>query len=231
MEFGFRESIQLTRKNGLNPLIAEIKTFSPLHGDLLRGRDPIVVLKQYETAGASAISYITAREFGGNFETLKEICRFSSLPVLRKDFITNKIEIERSAEIGVSSLLLIARLLKGNLAEFSDLCIDHGIEPLVEVHSDQDLNYVDFKSQAARKTTFLINNRDISKLESDGSLEVTARLAPKIKGTKISGSGIKNVAELEFVLKYVDAALIGTAFMLAEKTVDFVRSFVIWRGR
>ncbi len=220
MEFGFRESLINAKKRKLNPIIAEIKPFSPIYGDLIRGRDPLNILKCYERAGAAATSYITAKQFKGNLEELKRICKNTDLPVLRKDFIRDKAEIERSAEIGVSALLLIARDLKDKTAEFAEVCYEHDIEPVVEVHRESELQY-------AESNIILINNRDITKMETDGGdVSVTAKLARKINKFKISGSGIKSLSDLSIALRYADAALIGTAFMLAEDPESFVRSFV-----
>ncbi len=222
MDFGFRAVIKRAKKKGVNPVIAEIKVHSPIYGDLLRGRDPISIAAAYESGGAIALSYITAREFRGNLETLREICKFSSLPVLRKDFITSKREVERSAEIGVSALLLIARILKEETMEFADLCLDHGIEPVVEVHRVSEIAFAN-----DRKLTYLINNRDITRLEKDGGdVRVTAEISPHLKGIKISGSGIKDATDLKFVLKYADAALIGTSLMLAGNAREFLKQLV-----
>ena len=220
LKFGFIDSLLDAKRKGRNAIIAEIKPFSPLHGELMRSRRIEELLEAYERAGAAAISYITAREFNGSFDTLRKICRLTELPVLRKDFVRDAVEVERSAEAEVSALLLIARHLKDNVAEMVDLCREHAIEPVVEVHHVEDVVY-------AGRTAVLINNRDIDRMETDGGdVSVTAKVAQKVRGFKISGSGIGSVSNLLFVLKYVDAALIGTAFMRAENTEDFVRSFV-----
>ncbi len=221
MDFGFVRSIEECRKSGRNAVIAEIKPRSPLHGDLLRGRDPLSILKAYENAGVAAVSYITAKQFGGSFDVLRKICRSTELPVLRKDFVLDVGEIERSCEAEVAALLLIARFLKEKTAEFADICWEHAILPLVEVHREEDLRF-------ACGDAVLINNRDIERMESDaGSVEVTERIAPLIDAKlKVSGSGIGSVKDLCRVLRFVDAALIGTAFMLAENTEAFVRNFV-----
>lgn len=225
MNFGFIDSLKYAGRNGKNAVIAEIKVYSPIYGDLLKGRKIEDILIAYERAGASAISYITAKQFRGDFETLRRITNLTDLPVLRKDFIRSGDEIEKSAEADVSAVLLIARHLKDKTPEMVDYCFEHGIEPVVEVHNTEDLVF------AKNARTVLINNRDIDQMERDGgNIEVTARIAEKLKVKarpfKISGSGISSVDDLLFVLKYVDAALIGTAFMMAENTEEFVRAFV-----
>ncbi|MCS7121465.1 MAG: indole-3-glycerol phosphate synthase TrpC [Archaeoglobaceae archaeon] len=210
------------KRGGLNPIIAEIKVYSPKQGDLLRGRDPMEILKVYESCKVAGISYITAKEFRGDFEVLKKICKSTELPVLRKDFIKRKDDIESSCEAEVSALLLIARILKDKTAEFVDLTHEHGMESLVEVHSEEDVRIA-----LETKTKLVgINNRDIFS-GYDGSVEVTTKISPMIKNRlKISESCIKTLEDLKVALKFADAALIGTAFMRAEKTFDFVKSFV-----
>ncbi|MCS7130646.1 MAG: indole-3-glycerol-phosphate synthase [Archaeoglobaceae archaeon] len=213
--FGFIDALKDRRKNAV---IGEIKVYSPTKGDLLRGRDPLEILRIYESAGCSAISYITSKHFRGDLETLRKICKETELPVLRKDFIESKDEIERTAEVDAKALLLIARILKVKTFEFIDLCHEHGIEPVVEVFSEGDLDFIDGAK------IVLINNRDIFN-PADVDLQRTFKLAPKIGAMKISGSGISRIEDLK-VLKVVNAVLIGTAFMLAENTEQFVRSFV-----
>ena len=138
MDFGLSRAIRDCKKNAI---IAEIKVYSPKYGDLLRNRNPFDILKAYERAGAVGISYITEpKHFKGDFELFKKICKESSLPVLRKDFITSKEDIERTAEAEGSAILLIARILKDKTAEFVDYALEHGLDTLVEVHSIDDIN-------------------------------------------------------------------------------------------
>jgi indole-3-glycerol phosphate synthase len=207
-----------------NPIIAEIKTYSPIYGDLLRGRNVFKILEAYENAGVSGISYITAKKFRGDFETFKQICRKTSLPVLRKDFILTLDEVERTAEAEASAILLIARMLKNKTAEFVDFSFEHGLDTLVEVHTVEDIPFV----KESKTTMVGINNRDILCLERDsGNVSVTEKIAPHLRDViKISASGIFNLRDLAIALRYTDAALIGTAFMMAENTEEFVKIFV-----
>ncbi len=208
-----------------NPVIAEIKVHSPKYGDLLRNRDPFYILKAYEKGGAVGISYITEEKFfKGNFKMFKLICDESNLPVLRKDFIKNKNEIERTAEAGGSAILLIARDLKEKTPEFADFAISHGLDPLIEVHNEEDLKFA-----LESKGLIGINNRDIRRLEKDdGNVSVTKKLSPLIPEDRIivSESGISTIQDLKVALKYADATLIGTAFMKAEDPEIIVRKFV-----
>ncbi|MCS7119045.1 MAG: indole-3-glycerol-phosphate synthase [Archaeoglobaceae archaeon] len=215
MAFGFEDAIKVKNKNAV---IGEVKCYSPTFGDLLFGRDPVEIAKIYEKCGCVAISYITASSFRGDLKTLKKICNEVSLPVLRKDFVKSKEDIEKTCESEAKALLLIVRILKEKTPEFIDICFEHEIEPVVEIFNERDLNF------AKNTKIVLINNRDIFN-PYDVSIERTTRIAPKVSKTKISGSGINKIEDLH-ILKFVDAVLIGTSFMLAEKTEDFVRSFV-----
>ncbi|HID42447.1 MAG TPA: indole-3-glycerol phosphate synthase TrpC [Archaeoglobaceae archaeon] len=220
------KKIRECRERGKNAVIAEIKVYSPKYGDLLRGRSIDEILGAYERAGATGISYITeSKNFNGNFETLREICSKTELPVLRKDFILSKNEVEKTAEANASVILLIARMLKEDTAEFVDYSFDHGLEPLVEVHNPEDIE-IALNTSA---NLIGINNRDISKLETDdGTVNLTKKLAKLIpeKRTIVSESGISTIEDLRCALKHADAVLIGTAFMKAENIEEFVRNFV-----
>jgi len=224
-EFSLVDAISVRKKQGLNPIIAEIKVYSPKYGDLLGKRDPMEILRIYERCEVAGISYITAKEFKGDFGLFRQICRKSDLPVLRKDFITEKSEIERTAEAGASAVLLITRLLKKETAEFVDFAIEHGLETLVEVHSLKEIEI----ANETRTAMIGINNRDISRLEKDdGTVALTEKLHGYVRQgvVKVSESGIASVEDLKRALRCVDAALIGTAFMVAENMGELVRTFV-----
>jgi len=218
-----------------NPIIAEIKVKSPTKGDLLRKRDPIDILLEYERAGVVGISYITEKNiFGGNIEILRKICKYSNLPVLRKDFITDKKEIELTANLGASAILLITRILKEKIGEFIDYSLDNGLEPLVEIHNIDDIHYL----RDTNLKMIGINNRDILKMETDdGDVSVSENIVDYLKKDFIfknkdylvvSESGIKNVEDLRKVLKIADSVLIGTSFMESENMEQFVKSFVFY---
>ncbi|RLI80173.1 indole-3-glycerol phosphate synthase TrpC [Archaeoglobales archaeon] len=212
-------------KNEVNPIIAEIKVYSPKHGDLLGKRDPIEIMEIYERCGVVGISYITAKEFKGDFELFRRICEGSNLPVLRKDFVMDKHEIEKTAEVEASAILLIARFLKDKTSEFVDYSLEHGLETLVEVHSIEDVAI----AKQTKTTMIGINNRDITKLEKDdGSVCITEKLCNYLPNRvlRVSESGIRTIDDLRRALRVADAALIGTAFMVAEDVEKVVKEFV-----
>ena len=223
MDFGLSRAIRNCKKNAV---IAEVKVHSPKYGDLLRNRDPIEILRAYERAGAVGISYITEPKFfKGDFELFRRICKETSLPVLRKDFITTREEIERTAEAEASAVLIITRILKDKTAEFVDFALEHGLDTLVEVHSREELAI----AIETNSTMIGINNRDIGRLEKDdGNVSLTAKLAPLIPNrfVKVSESGISSIQDLKIALSHADAVLIGTAFMKADDPEKIVREFV-----
>lgn len=226
VDLSLSKAIKLRKEENLNPIIAEIKVHSPKYGDLLRGRDPIKILRAYERAGAAGISYITEpKYFKGNFELFRRICREADLPVLRKDFITSKDEIERTAEAEASAVLIITRILGDKTAEFVDYALEHGLETLVEVHTRDEVRI----ANETRTPMIGINNRDIARLEKDdGTVEVTEKLCEYVRNdaVRVSESGISSVEDLKRALRYADAALIGTAFMRAENAEEVVKAFV-----
>ena len=220
------ESIINTKNNNKDPIIAEIKVHSPKNGDMLKGRDEIDILRIYENAGVAGISYITDKKyFNGNFEMFKKICASTELPVLRKDFITTKDEIEKTAEAEGGAILIIARLLKDETAEFVDYALEHGLDTLVEVHNKEEIDI----AKETNTTMIGVNNRDITKLElDDGTVSLTEQLSNLIPKDVVfvSESGIGSIDDLRVALKYADAALIGTSFMKAKNMEEFVKSFV-----
>jgi indole-3-glycerol phosphate synthase len=226
MTINFKKQANAIKIFDKNPIIAEIKVHSPKYGDLLKGRSEMDILRIYEEAGAVGISYITDKQhFNGNFEVFKKICENTELPVLRKDFLTTKDEIEKTASAGASTVLIIARLLKEKTAEFVDFALECGLDTLVEVHNTEEIEI----AKSTNTTMIGINNRDISKLElDDGTVSLTENLADLIPKDRIlvSESGIANLTDLNTALKYADAALIGTSFMTAENQKEFVKSFV-----
>jgi len=153
-------SIMKAKNKNLNPIIAEIKVHSPKYGDMLNGRDELNILRIYENAGAAGISYITDKKyFNGNFDMFKKICASTELPVLRKDFITTKDEIEKTAEAEGGAILIIARMLKDETAEFVDYALEHGLDTLVEVHNKEEIDI----AKDTNTTMIGVNNRDITK--------------------------------------------------------------------
>jgi|Deesub1362B_J571_1020462.scaffolds.fasta_scaffold00168_25 indole-3-glycerol phosphate synthase len=217
----FLKNAKKCRKKG-NAIIAEIKAVSPTLGDLLNGRSISELVDAYEGGRACAISYITSPSFGGSLKSLQEICSITGLPVLRKDFVRNRKEVEVTAKAGADAILLIAKILKEETMDFVDLAKECGLDALVEIHSHQELRYIDSLELGG------INNRDILSPENV-DLGISLRLSPLMREKCefiVGMSGIRSVEDLKAILSYCDAALIGTHFMLAPNPEKEVRRFV-----
>jgi len=193
-------------------LIAEVKRASPSAGIICKDFDPVRIGKIYEESGASAISVLTEQNyFKGSLESLGRIRESVALPLLRKDFVFDEYQIYESKAFGADAVLLIAAVLSDEqMAGLLDLCFGIGLDPLVEVHTAEELSRVlETKAQIIG-----INNRDLKTFEID--LTTTLELARSIPEDKIivSESGIRTFDDIELMRKAgVDAVLVGEALM------------------
>lgn len=193
-------------------LIAEIKFASPSMGRIRERQDPCAIGDMYERAGAAAVSLLTEREFfEGRIEDLPRLKGAVSLPVLRKDFILDEVQIWESRLWGADAVLLIARILtRERLSGLLDVCKACGLTPLTEVHDRSDLE----KALSCGADLIGINNRDLDSFEVD--VGTTLRLAPLVpKGcVVVSESGIKEGEDLQALKSVsVSAVLVGTGLM------------------
>jgi len=193
-------------------LIAEIKFASPSTGIICKKTDPVTIGKIYEKAGAAAISLLTDKKFfGGDLNHLSRLKKAISLPVLRKDFIIDEVQVRESFLGGADATLLIARILSHRqLKDLRDICHDLGMVALVEVHDRQDIE----KAVACGADIVGINNRDLNTFNV--SLETTLKLAPLVPEGHIivSESGVKNKGDLQLLKQAgIQAVLVGTSLM------------------
>lgn len=206
------KSIQAAKNKHNIPVIAEVKPASPT----IQNRDVIpedaaVIARTMEEAGASAISVLTEPAFfKGSLENLKYVYEAVHIPVLRKDFIVDKRQLyEAQSDL----ILLIAGILDDQLHELITLAMDRGLQPLVEVHNEDELKIV-LDSDAK---IIGINNRNLKTMEID--LSTTEILAPVIKEQDanriiISESGISTPDDAVRVMQAgADAILVGTYIM------------------
>jgi len=197
-------------------LIAEVKKASPSRGVIRADFDPVEIAQIYANNGASAISVLTeSKYFHGSLNHLKDIktALGKTLPLLRKDFIFDPYQVYESRACGADSLLLIVAILAPQpLAELIGLTRQLGMECLVEVHNEAELE-IALKSSAR---IIGINNRDLSAFTVD--INTTRRLRPLSPADRpvVSESGIKDRADIARLRKWrVDAVLIGEALMSA----------------
>lgn len=216
------ESIAAAKKGGRRPVIAEIKPASPTAGVIRTVGNPAEIAKEYADAGACGVSVLTEpKYFGGSLASLKAVAGIG-VPVLRKDFLFDLSQVKESYYYGADTLLLISSFFSADsLAAMIAESRRYGIEPLVEIHDRDDIE----RSASAGARLYAVNNRDRHTLKVD--LRRTQELAPLIDGTVVSASGVSTVDQLNFVLSYSDAALVGTALMSAERPGSALQN-LIW---
>jgi indole-3-glycerol phosphate synthase len=220
----FKKAINHSGKMGL---IAEIKFASPSAGPIRGKTDPVTIGRIYEQAGASAISLLTDQKFfGGDLKVLPLLKKAVALPILRKDFILDEIQVRESERLGADAVLLIARILsERKLRALLDHCHGLGLAALVEVHDRDDLE----KARACGAKMIGINNRDLDTFSVN--LKTTLDLIPHLPhgSLKVSESGISNPADIRLLKDAgVQAVLVGTSLMksanLLEKTRELVEA-------
>jgi indole-3-glycerol phosphate synthase len=211
-------------------LIAEIKFASPSAGLIRPMADPIFIGRIYEDAGAAAISLLTdKRFFQGDLNHLPRLKKAASLPILRKDFIIDEVQVRESFIYGADAILLIARILpQAQLAELFSACRDLGMACLTEVHDKDDLE----KALKCGADIIGINNRDLDTFSVD--INTTFALAPLVPDDciLISESGINSKADIMSLRDTrVQAVLVGSALMKSDdpagKTIEIVNAGTI----
>jgi len=185
---GFAKRLIEDSKNAL-AVIAEIKRRSPSRGLLSHDLDPKVVAQQYKDAGASCISVLTDFDFfGGSVDDLKSARGAVDLPVLRKDFTVSLNDICDAKLMNADCILLIvAALNKFELAEFHNFALELGLDVLVEIHDEPEL---DLALEVGAKMIG-VNQRNLRTFEVDQQRAV--RIAKKIPGSvvRVAESGVR----------------------------------------
>ncbi|GIN95358.1 indole-3-glycerol phosphate synthase [Siminovitchia terrae] len=205
------ESIQ---KSNTMSVIAEVKRASPSKGDINQKVDPVAQAKQYEEAGATAISVLTDRQFfNGAMADLSEVASaVPELPLLCKDFIIDRVQIDTAVHHGASIILLIAAALKEEqLRNLYGYAKSLGLDVLFEVHNEEEAE----TALKIRADIIGINNRDLKTFNVD--LKVTERVAALIKNENIvvvSESGIRTRKDVAFAeAAGAKAVLVGETLM------------------
>jgi len=195
--------------------ICEIKKASPSRGILQKNFNPVKQARQYHTAGAAAISVLTDEKyFMGRLDHLQAIREIVDLPLLRKDFIIDPYQIYESRFCGADMILLIARTLtKKQVAQFTSLAGELGLEVLLELADEADFA----KIPSANHNIILgVNNRNLETFEVN--LENSLKLKPHLPNNipVISESGIATAADCILLYQHGFAgALIGESLMRA----------------
>lgn len=195
-------------------LILEIKRKSPSAGELAPDVNVVSVAQAYEQHGAAAISVLTEQEhFGGSLSDLLQATASVSIPVLRKDFIVDPLQIREAAALGASAVLLIVAILDHQeLRQFLRLAEELQLDALVEVHDEFELS----RALAANARIIGVNNRNLKSMTID--LSTGERILKRIPSDiiKVAESGIRTRADvLRMQSAGAHACLVGTSLMTA----------------
>lgn len=207
---GFTSGLKRTRP----AIIAEIKKASPSRGELRAGGDAGELAGIYARSGAAAVSVLTEeRYFRGNMQDLDRAAS-AKIPLLRKDFILDSLQVEHTACTPASAILFIVRFIDdaSRLAGLIRLAGDLGLEAVVEVFNSEELK----QARRAGAQIIQVNNRDLDTLQTD--LENSRGLIGKKTDSEtwISASGIIDPGQcIEMHALGFDACLVGTSIMLA----------------
>ncbi len=194
--------------------ICECKKASPSKG-LIAGDYPWrQIAKEYEAAGADAVSVLTEpTRFLGSDEHLRDIAAAVSLPCLRKDFTVDEYMIYEAKVLGASAVLLIVPLLgKGKLAAYLALCRELGLDALVEAHEEAEID----TALTAGAGIIGVNNRNLKDftVNTENSVRLRARIPAGV--LFVSESGVKQVSDVQRLREIgADAVLVGETLMRA----------------
>ena len=206
-------------------VIAEVKRRSPSKGAIRPDISTELQVAAYERGGAAALSILTEPDhFGGSPEDLVAARGASSLPLLRKDFLIQEIQLVEARVLGASAVLLIARALAPQrLREMSVAAAELGLETLVEVRDERELA----DALSVRATLIGVNNRDLETLAIDPA--ACERLLPLIPRDRIAvaESGVGDRADVEhYAACGADAVLVGSSVSASAEPAAAVRALV-----
>lgn len=219
---GFAAALDAVAAQDLNALICELKRKSPSAGEILPGADPVAIATEYEAGGAACLSVLTdGPSFGGSLADFAAIRDAVGIPMLRKDFMIDPIQVAEARAWGADCVLVILACLDDALAtELTDCAMGFGMDVLVETHNEEELE------RALRLPSPLIgvNNRDLKRMVTD--LSTTERLAPMVPADRslVAESGISTPEHIARLRKTgARRFLIGESLM---KTGEYRKSRV-----
>ena len=220
---GFVQRLSSIAATDENALICEMKRKSPSAGEILPGADPAEIAQQYESGGAACLSVLTdGPSFGGNLEDFARIRNAVALPMLRKDFMIDTIQVAEARAHGADAVLVILSCTDDALAlDLTQAALDLGMDALIETHDAEEIE------RALRLPSPLIgiNNRDLKSMQTDLSTsETLSNLIPEDRHF-VSESGI-SVPEDIARLRKVGARrfLIGESLMKRPDRLTYVQT-------
>ncbi|TCZ81207.1 indole-3-glycerol phosphate synthase TrpC [Paenibacillus albiflavus] len=217
---GFERHLTANKRRPMG-LIAEVKKASPSKGLIRADFDPVGLAIDYERAGADCISVLTDQTyFQGNNDYLTMIRRHVNVPLLRKDFTIDPLQIYEARMIGADAVLLIAAILTDKqLRQYLNLTRQLGMDALVEVHDQDELE----RALTLDVSLIGINNRNLRTFET--SLSTTENLISLVPShcTVVSESGISGSDDIEYLYQAgARGVLVGEHFMKQHSVYDAV---------
>jgi len=204
-------------------VIAEVKRRSPSKGDIAPGLAAADQARRYEQGGAAAISVLTEpSNFGGSLDDLAAVSAAVRIPVLRKDFLIDRLQLLEAKAYGASAVLLIARALEpARLLALAAAAREAALETLIEVRDEAELE----RALEAQADAVGINNRNLETLEIDPTTAL--RLLPLVPASipAVAESGLREPADVERAAQAgAHAVLVGSAVSAAADPVTAVRA-------
>ena len=205
-------------------IIAEVKCASPSRGRFLENYDYLRIAQTFVQNGAAAVSVLTDEKyFCGHKDYLTQIKQKISLPVLRKDFIVDPLQVYETRAIGADAALLIVCVLGEKINEFIMLADSLGLAALVEVHTEEELA----AALAAGAEIIGINNRNLDTFVTN--INISRELRKLIPAEKIvvAESGINKRSDIELLMQAgIKSFLIGEALITAPDTGEKLKEFI-----
>lgn len=203
--------LQALQKDGMS-YICEVKKASPSKGLIASDFPYLAIAKEYEQAGASAISCLTEPfYFQGADQYLREISAAVQIPVLRKDFTVDEYMIYQAKSLGASAVLLICAILDdGELRAYRQLAKELGLDALVEAHDEYEVD----RALNLGAEIVGVNNRDLRTFQVDMNNSIRLRKMAPDNVVFVSESGIRTPEDIRLLYENkVDAVLIGETLM------------------
>ncbi len=212
---GFAAAIEHRIQQGQAAVIAEIKKASPSKGVIRKHFHPAQIAASYQRGGAACLSVLTDVDFfQGSDAYLQQARAACSLPVIRKDFIIDAYQVYEARAMGADCILLIVACLEdGRMAALNDLAHELGMDVLIEVHDELELE----RALPLGNRLIGINNRNLRTFEVD--LQITLSLLGQIPEGQIpvTESGIHTPSDVALMREHgVHAFLVGESFMRAD---------------
>ena len=228
LEKSSKDFVQIINSNPHPTLLTEIKFASPSLGKIRTISDPASVAKQMISGGSKALSVLTQPHlFNGSPEYFIKVREAVDVPLLMKDIMIDKIQIDAAEKIGADYMLLIQSLFDNGFLDEIDEFIDYGhkkgLKILLEVHTENE-----FKNALETNADLIgINNRNLDTLEID--LKTTEKVLENFDGSRpiLSESGIETPEDIQYLKKCgAKAFLIGSSIMKSDNIEEQVRRLV-----